>query len=242
MKDYKELLAEGLAQICGKKDAAAIEKLLKFMDLVLQKNQVMNLTAITEPMDFVTKHYIDSLSICGSPAFQKAKTVVDVGTGAGFPGMPLAIVFPEKQFLLMDSLNKRIRFLEEAVETLNLTNVKVLHARAEELGSAKEYRESFDLCVSRAVAQMSVLCEYCIPFVTLGGYFVPYKADNENLNLGEKAIKILGGEWEDTKAFPPLTGDLSFLTFDHKLIYIKKIKNTPKQYPRKSGTPSKNPL
>ena len=241
-KDPKKLLEEGLSQLCGIDDPGATGKLLQFMERVLEKNKVMNLTAITDPEDFVIRHFLDSLSIYNAPAFQSAASVVDVGTGAGFPGIPLAFLCPDKHFLLMDSLNKRIRFLEEIREEFALENVHFLHSRAEEMGQSEDYRESFDLCVSRAVAKLSVLSEYCLPLVKPGGYFVPYKTGLEDLSEGRNALRILGGELEGTEDFPKLTGDLSFVKLDHNLVFIKKIKPTPKKYPRKAGTPAKEPL
>ena len=241
-RDPEHLLREGLKQLCGIGDPAVCQKLMAFMDRVLDKNKVMNLTAITDPTDFVIRHFLDSLSIYSIPAFQKAKNVVDVGTGAGFPGIPLAILCPGKQFLLMDSLNKRIRFLEEVREEMGLENVHCLHSRAEEMGKDEEYREQYDLCVSRAVAKLSVLSEYCLPLVKPGGYFVPYKTGMEDLSEGRNALKILGGELEGAQDFPKLTGDLSFIKLDHKLVLIRKTGSTPKKYPRKAGTPAKEPL
>ncbi len=241
-KDPKRLLEEGLSQLCGIDDPGTPGKLLQFMERVLEKNKVMNLTSITDPEDFVIRHFLDSLSIYNAPAFQSAASVVDVGTGAGFPGIPLAILCPDKHFLLMDSLNKRIRFLEEIREEFALENVHFLHSRAEEMGQSEDYRENFDLCVSRAVAKLSVLSEYCLPLVKPGGYFVPYKTGLEDLSEGRNALRILGGELEGTEDFPKLTGDLSFVKLDHKLVFIKKIKPTPKKYPRKAGTPAKEPL
>ena len=242
MNNYRELLEEGLRQLCGIEDSKITEKLLAFMDLVLETNKSMNLTAITEPEDFVIKHFIDSFTICRNKEFQSASTIVDVGTGGGFPGMPLAIAYPDKKFVLMDSLNKRIRFLIEAADTLGLSNVECVHSRAEDFGKNKKYRENFDLCVSRAVANIAVLSEYCIPLVKPGGCFTAYKTGNEDLSLGNNAVKTLGGEFGEISQFPELEGILSFIEADHRLVCINKIKNTPKAYPRKAGTPAKNPL
>lgn len=242
MNNYKELLEEGLKQLCGVENSETTEKLLAFMDLVLETNKSMNLTAITEPEDFVIKHFIDSFTICKSKEFESASSIVDVGTGGGFPGMPLAIVYPEKKFVLMDSLNKRIKFLIDAADSLGLKNVECVHSRAEDFGKNKKYRENFDLCVSRAVANIAVLSEYCIPLVKPGGSFTAYKTGNEDLSLGNNAIKTLGGSLGEIAQFPKLEGILSFIEADHRLVNIKKIKNTPKAYPRKAGTPAKNPL
>lgn len=242
MNNHIELLEEGLRQLCGIENSEVTEKLLSFMDLVLETNKSMNLTAITEPEDFVIKHYIDSFTICKSKEFKSASTVVDVGTGGGFPGIPLAIAYPEKKFVLMDSLNKRIKFLTAAAESLGLKNVECVHSRAEDFGKNKKYRESFDLCVSRAVANIAVLSEYCIPLVKPGGYFTAYKTGNEDLSLGANAIKTLGGTLKDILPFPTLEEKLNFIEPDHRLVCIKKTGNTPKAYPRKAGTPAKNPL
>ena len=241
-RDPEKILREGLLQLCGEEAVPAADRLSDFMERVLEKNKVMNLTAITQPEDFVVKHFLDSLAICRFPAFREAKTVVDVGTGAGFPGIPLAVLFPEKEFLLMDSLNKRIHFLEESCREMGLTNVRCLHSRAEEMGKDPAYREQFDLCVSRAVAKLSVLSEYCLPLVKPGGWFVPYKTGMEDLSEGKKAVSILGGRLERIEDFPKLTGELSFVRLDHKLVFIRKTGPTPKKYPRKAGTPAKEPL
>ncbi len=242
MNDYEKLLSEGIKQTCGVTDEKTENQLFKYMEAVLETNKSMNLTAITTPDEFIIKHFIDSLSICESSAFKNSKNIVDVGTGAGFPGLPLAIVYPEKNFVLMDSLNKRIQFLEKTADSLGIYNVKCVHSRAEEMGHSPHYREAFDLCVSRAVARLSVLSEYCLPLVNPGGYFVAYKTSNEDIFAGENAVKILGGKIEEIKDFPKMSGDLQFIELDHRLIFIKKVKNTPKQYPRKAGTPGKSPL
>ncbi|MBQ3389874.1 MAG: 16S rRNA (guanine(527)-N(7))-methyltransferase RsmG [Firmicutes bacterium] len=241
-RDPEMLLREGLSRLCGTDDPAVSEKMLLFMDKVLEKNQYMNLTAITDPEDFVVRHFLDSVLLYDTPVFREAETVVDVGTGAGFPGIPLAILCPDKQFLLMDSLNKRILFLEEACRELGLDNVRCLHSRAEDMGQDEEYRERFDMCVSRAVAKLSVLSEYCLPLVRPGGCFVAYKSGMENLSEAKRALKLLGGELTGIRNFPRLPGNLSFIQLDHRLVFIRKRDITPRKYPRKAGTPAKEPL
>lgn len=211
----------------------------RYMQLVLAWNEKINLTSIVEPEAFVTKHFIDSVSCAADEYFKAAATVIDVGTGAGFPGMPLAIIAQDKQFLLADSLNKRIKVLKEVINELGLTNVQLVHGRAEELARQKEYREKYDICVSRAVSQLCTLSEYCLPFVKKGGYFAAYKSsdsDNE-IKLAEKAVRTLGGriEYISDRNMP------KYGLF-HRILYIKKEKNTPDQYPRKPGTPEKYPL
>ena len=169
-----------------------------------------------------------------------AETVIDVGTGGGFPGVPLAIIFPEKQFVLMDSLNKRLKVIDDLCAKAGITNVVTLHGRAEDLARMKEHRDKYDICVSRAVANMSVLSEYCLPFVRKGGYFLAYKGPNseEEVKAAMKAIDILGGRVESyTEAFSADVFD-----FSHYIICIKKIKETPAKYPRKAGIPSKDPI
>lgn len=210
-----------------------------YMDEILDRNQFINLTAITEHDEFIKKHYIDSLLCGNSEEFIKAETVIDVGTGGGFPGVPLAIAFPEKKFVLIDSLNKRIKIINELCEKLGITNVQAVHGRAEELARRKDMRESFDVCISRAVANMSTLSEYCIPFVKVGGCFIAYKGPDcqEELSEASKAIKIMGGSV--TRIDRP---QLKNLPFEHTLVYVAKIENTKSKYPRKAGTPSKEPI
>lgn len=220
-------------------DNIMLEKFEGYMNLVLEWNEKVNLTSITDKTEFRRKHYIDSLTCYGSPQIEQAKTIIDVGTGAGFPGVPLAIVYPDKQFLLMDSLDKKIRILAEMVDTMGIDNVSVLHGRAEEIGQDKRYREKFDLCLSRAVANLATLSEYCIPLVKVGGYFAAYKTKDaeQEINSSEKAISILGGVIEERKTF-----NIHGFDLDHQIIYIKKTDKTLSKYPRKSGTPGKEPL
>lgn len=220
-------------------DDEMLQKFEGYMELVLEWNEKVNLTSITDKKQFRRKHFIDSLTCYGSKQIENAKTIIDVGTGAGFPGIPLAIVYPEKEFLLMDSLNKKIRIVAEMAENLGLLNVSVLHGRAEEIGQDKKYREKFDLCLSRAVANLSTLSEYCIPLVKVGGYFAAYKTKEakEEIDASEKAISILGGSIEERKSFNSKEFDM-----EHQIIYIKKIDKTMSKYPRKAGTPGKEPL
>lgn len=220
-------------------DGEQRQQFVDFYEYLVEKNKVMNLTGITEFDEFIDKHYIDSLSIVNVVDMHQVQSAIDVGTGAGFPGIPLKIAFPHLKITLLDSLNKRINFLNEVVETLGLENVETCHGRAEDFGHRKEYREQYDLCTSRAVANLSTLSEYCVPFVKIGGQFVSYKSGNvdNELRESEKAIRILGGEIGKVCSFV-----LPETDFARTLVPIKKIKSTGKKYPRKAGTPSKEPL
>ena len=215
-----------------------IEQLDTYYEMLIEKNKVMNLTAITEFDEVVVKHFADSLSIC-TVLPSDVKTVCDLGTGAGFPGIPMAIAYPELQFTLIDSLNKRIKFLQEVVDELGLTNVTLVHARAEEAGRNKLYRENFDLVVSRAVANIATLSEYCLPLVKLDGYFISFKSGDvsEEISNSGSAIKKLGGSLDK-----PIYFDLPDTDISRSFLIINKEKSTPKAYPRKAGTPSKEPL
>jgi 16S rRNA (guanine527-N7)-methyltransferase len=220
-------------------DEKTLGQFQRYMELVLERNKKVNLTSITAPDEFIIKHYIDSVAVCTFPWVKEAQSVIDVGTGAGFPGIPLAILFPEKQFLLMDALNKRIKIIEELSRQIGLQNTAFLHGRAEELAQNKLYRERFDLCVSRAVAHLAVLSEYCLPFVRIGGRFAAYKtgAAAEELNESLHAIELLGGRLEENKRL-----DIREYGLDHRIIFIKKVQKTLAKYPRKPGTPGKEPL
>ena len=232
-----EKFRQGLENLKLELTEKQIEQFLKYYEMLVEKNKVMNLTAITEYDEVIEKHFLDSISLCQVYDLSKPVKILDMGTGAGFPGVPLKIAFPEVEITLADSLNKRIKFLDEVIEELGLQKVTTIHARAEELARNKEHRENYDLVVSRAVANLSTLGEYCIPFVKMGGNFISYKSGevDEEVNAASKAIKILGGQIKDVYKFDLSDQKRSFVT-------IEKIKTTPKTYPRKAGTPSKEPL
>ena len=228
------LLKKGLAELGL--DCSGTPPLLRYGELLLETNKVMNLTAITEPKDVATLHFLDSAALLPL-ADLKGKTVVDVGTGAGFPGMPMKILEPSIQLTLLDSLGKRITFLQEVCDNLGLTDVQCVHARAEEF--AAEHRQSFDFAVSRAVANLSVLGELCLPLVKPGGYFLSMKSveSGQELEAAKKAIQILGGRVERTADYQIPGTDVT-----HRVIFIKKIAETPKKYPRPFAKIKKNPL
>lgn len=210
-----------------------------FYHMLMETNKSMNLTAITEEDEVIEKHFIDSLSCVRLLDMSRIHTCIDVGTGAGFPGIPLKIVYPEIEFVLVDSLNKRIRFIDAVREALGLTGLTAIHGRAEDLARDKNLRASFDLCVSRAVANLNVLSEYCIPFVRTNGYFISYKGKKglEEVQNAEKCMELLGSKIEEVREFHLEEDDA-----DRWLVKIKKCKGTSKLYPRKAGIPSKNPL
>ena len=204
-----------------------------------EKNKVMNLTGITEFQEVLVKHFLDSLACVKAVDIKKVKRMMDVGTGAGFPGVPLKIAFPHLEACLLDSLKKRVNFLEETFDLLKLTDITAVHGRAEEYAKNKAYRESFDLCVSRAVSNLATLSEYCLPYVKVGGSFISYKSGTvqEEAEQAEKAVKILGGKIRDVVYF-----SLPDSEIQRSLVVIEKVKSTPGKYPRKAGTPLKEPL
>lgn len=236
IKDYVEQITEGQVLLTD----VQLAQFEQYYDGLIEKNKVMNLTAITEREDVILKHFIDSLALAGYvKLWEKEYKIIDVGTGAGFPGIPLKIAFPNLQVTLFDSLNKRIKFLQEMIDTLKLKEITAVHGRAEEGARDKNMREKYDFVVSRAVANMAVLSEYCIPFVKVGGYFIPYKTGTveEEITQGKKAIQILGGKIEKIEKLMLPDSDIS-----RSFVFIKKEKQTPKAYPRKAGTASKQPL
>lgn len=214
-----------------------INKLHTYMNLLIEWNEKINLTAITEPKDVILKHFIDSLTI--QKYIKHNDKLIDIGTGAGFPGIPVGITNSSANITLMDSLNKRINFLNEVIKALDLKNIKTIHARAEELAKNKTQREQYNIATSRAVASLNVLIEYMLPFVKIGGYCICMKGSNieEEVQNAQKAIEILGGKIETIESFN-LANSNNF----RNIIVIKKIKETPRKYPRKAGTPSKEPI
>lgn len=210
-----------------------------YYDLLNEWNQVMNLTAITEFCEVVEKHFLDSVSLGYYLNFSYRQNVIDIGTGAGFPGIPLKIMFPELHITLADSLNKRIKFLNEVILQLGLENVSAIHARAEDLAREQEHRERYDICVSRAVANLASLSEYCIPFVKMGGKFISYKSGEikNEVEKAEKAICLMGGKLKEVIEFK-----LPDTEYHRSFVVIEKIEHTPEKYPRKAGMPGKNPL
>ena len=233
------IISEMLSRLSLPAEDAAAEQLLQYYDLLVERNRVMNLTAITEFTDVVEKHFADSLLLAQAVDLQEVSSVIDIGTGAGFPGIPLKIVYPHLQVTLLDALRKRIAFLDEAVRSLGLSGVRTVHGRAEDLGKDTAYRERYDLSVSRAVADLSVLSELCIPFVRTGGTFVSYKSAGagEEIENAAHAVHLLGGE--DPQVITVL---LPQTRQERLLVCIRKSQDTPLSYPRRAGIPAKRPL
>lgn len=238
MKDMKVFI-NGLKELELELSEDQIQQFYDYYELLVEWNKVMNLTAITEFEDVLKKHFVDSLSLVKVIKLEGQLKVIDLGTGAGFPGIPLKIAFPELEIVLLDSLNKRIKFLNEVIEKLGLKNISAYHGRAEDFGVNKLYRGSFDLCVSRAVANLSTLSEYCMPFVKIGGSFISYKSGKieEELESSVKAIKLFGGKLNQVSSFTLPESDI-----DRTLVVIDKVKETPNAYPRTAGKPAKEPI
>ena len=216
-----------------------VDQFFEYYRLLVQWNEFMNLTAITEMEEVMEKHFVDSLALSKAAEVGNIETLIDVGTGAGFPGIPLKIAYPHLRVVLLDSLNKRVKFLSTVIETLGLTNIQAVHGRAEDAARQKAYREQFDAAVSRAVANMASLSEYCLPFIKVGGVFVPYKSGNieEELKDAGKAVKTLGGTIRRVEKFQLPDTDI-----ERSLVLIEKTERTDKRYPRKAGLPSKEPI
>ena len=239
-KDFSQLKKD-LNEFGIELTAEMEEKFLLYYNMLIEWNSFTNLTAITDFDEVLKKHFTDSVSLIRAipDLAEKRFKVIDVGTGAGFPGIPLKIVFPNISVVLLDSLNKRVNFLNEVISKLQLTDITAMHGRAEDFAQNKEYRESFDLCVSRAVANLATLSEYCLPFVKKNGRFISYKSEkvSEEFEVSGKAISVLGGEYENQVTFELPDSDIY-----RNLFIIKKKSATPGKYPRKAGLPSKEPI
>ncbi|GAA0123633.1 16S rRNA (guanine(527)-N(7))-methyltransferase RsmG [Clostridium faecium] len=220
-------------------DEDKYNKFMIYKDMIKEWNEKINLTAITEDDEIIKKHFIDSIKVFKIDELKASKRIIDIGTGGGFPGIPMKIMNPECEIVLLDSLNKRINFLNEVIKELKLENIEAVHGRAEDFVKENNCRESFDAVVSRAVANLTVLSEFCLPYVKIEGYFVALKgpAIEEEMNDAKNALKILGGKVERIEEVTIEGSDLN-----HNLVVIKKIKETPKKYPRKAGMVTKNPL
>lgn len=245
MNNYNiSTLIDGCSELNISLSEEQIGQFVRYYELLTEKNKVMNLTAITEWEEVLKKHFLDSLLLCrvydmNALRERQEAGMLDMGTGAGFPGIPLKIAFPWLKVTLADSLNKRILFLDDVIRELGLKEIRTIHARAEELGRNKEHRARYDLVVSRAVANLSSLSEYCLPFVRTGGYFISYKSIDIDMEYNEsrKAIHVLGGETDAVR-----TVHLPQTELDRSFVIVRKVSETPRAYPRKAGTPSKDPI
>lgn len=235
----RDLLIDGARQLGIELSETQVNQFMKYKELLQEWNEKMNLTAITEDKEVITKHFLDCMTINKALKMDTQKTVIDIGTGAGFPGLVIKIAFPHLKVTLVDALKKRLNFLDVVIKELGLTDIECIHSRAEDLGKNKVYREGFDICASRAVANLAVLSEYTLPFVKVDGYLIALKGQklDEELEQGRKAIQILGGQLEEVVH----TG-VPFTDLDHKIAKIKKVKPTSAKYPRKAGEPTKAPL
>ncbi len=236
-QDFSKIMQEYAKEINILLEEKQIEQFYSYMELLIEWNEKINLTAIIEPEEIILKHFIDSITI--SKYINKNAKLIDIGTGAGFPGIPLKIIRDDIEITLVDSLNKRINFLKEVINNLELKNIEAIHSRAEEIGKNKVYRETFDYATSRAVANLSTLAEYLIPLVKQNGYVIAMKGANieEEKNKSQNAIELLGGKIEEIEKFQLPKSDIN-----RNIIKIKKVKATPTKYPRKAGMPAKEPI
>lgn len=236
--DLGILLKDACAELGLSLSDAQVNQFLDYKDFLLEYNNKVNLTAITDEREIILKHFVDSVTVCKFIDF-KDKRIIDVGTGAGFPAVPMKIIQPNCDMVLLDSLNKRIKFLQELGDKIGLNNIAYMHSRAEDAGINKDCREQFDFCVSRAVAHLSILAEYDLPFVKVGGQFIALKGPlvDEELEEAKTSISALGGEIEKVESIK-----IPFSDINHKLVFIRKLRQTPKQYPRKPGKVTKNDI
>lgn len=237
LNEFKELMKENLKELNIELSDLQLEQFYNYMNILIEWNKFMNLTGITEPAEVITKHFVDSLTVLDR--IDKNASVIDVGTGAGFPGIPIKIAFPEAKVVLLDSLNKRIKFLNEVIEKLELKNIETIHGRAEEYGRNKNHREKYDIAIARAVAPLNILLEYLMPFAKVNGKCLCMKGSSseEEIENSKNAIKVLGGELVKTEDFCIPNTDIK-----RRIVKVNKIKETNNKYPRKAGTPSKEPL
>ena len=235
----EQLLISAASSIGVELNDKQVEQFIKYHEILVEWNSFMNLTGITEYEEVVQKHFVDSLALCKAINVNDVSNLIDIGTGAGFPGIPLKIAYPHLEVTLLDSLQKRIKFLDEVVNQLGLEEVETIHGRAEDFAKPSMKRETYDLVVSRAVANLASLSEYCLPYVKVGGYFIPYKSGkvDEELEESKKAVFLLGGKIEEEVKFMLPDSDIS-----RSLIKIKKVSATPKKFPRKSGLATKEPI
>lgn len=232
-------LEEGFKKLNIPYSSEIENKFIKYRDLLKEWNQKINITSIEDDEEIYVKHFLDSILLIANDSTHESKSIIDIGTGGGFPGYPLKIVNNNYEVTLLDSLRKRIDFLDEVKNELELSNVELIHGRAEDFGQNEKYREKYDICVSRAVAPLNVLSEYCLPFVKVGGYFAAYKSENISSEIvsSENAIKKLGGKVKEIKEI-----NLPETDIIRKIVIIEKFESTNTKYPRKAGKPSKDPL
>ncbi len=234
-----DILVRGISELQMDIDSDKLEKFKTYKSLLKEWNEKINITAIKDDEEIDIKHFLDSLTVFKTGKITEGKRIIDIGTGGGFPGVPIKIIEDSVEVVLLDSLNKRLKFLDEVIKELGLQDIRTMHERAEDLGNKNEYREKFDIAVSRAVASLNILAEYCLPFVKPNGYFIAMKGSdsNEEIRDAEKAIKVLGGELENK-----IDIKIPHSNIVHSLLIIKKISHTPTKYPRQSGKIKKNPL